>query len=119
MDSAGRGCTWPPSEIATILNTPLGNKPGQLSSVMSGAGYTGHHINSVKNNGALGEKWKGDPRNIVFLENHKHPNSTNMPSACNEHFHAPQGHRGTTNNVSQGRLIDRQAMIGASNRGCI
>ena len=110
---------WSPSEIATILNTPVGNKPGQLSSVMSGMGYTGHHINSVKNNGALGSKWQGDPRNIVFLENHKHPNSTNMPNAYNEHFHAPQGHRGSTNNVSQGRLIDRQAMIDASKRGCV
>lgn len=39
---------------------------------MSNLGYTGHHINSVKNNGALGESWKGDPRNIVFLENPKH-----------------------------------------------
>ncbi|HWU52618.1 MAG TPA: RHS repeat-associated core domain-containing protein, partial [Tahibacter sp.] len=109
---------WSPAERNMILNTPVGSKPGQLSSVMSGAGYTGHHINSVKNNGALGTKWQGDPRNIVFLENHKHPNSTNMPNAYNEHFHSPQGHRGSTNNTSRGRLIDRQAMIDQAKRGC-
>jgi RHS repeat-associated protein len=109
---------WSPAERNTILNTPTGSKPGQLSSVMSNSGYTGHHINSVKNNGALGTKWQGDPRNIVFLENHKHPNSTNMPNAYNEHFHSPQGHRGTTNNTSRGRLIDRQAMIDQAKRGC-
>lgn len=39
---------------------------------MSGAGYTGHHINSVEL-GSLGQKWKGDPRNIVFLPNSNHP----------------------------------------------
>jgi hypothetical protein len=78
---------------------------------MSEQGYTGHHINSVKNNGALGTKWKGDPRNIVFLENDKHPSSTNMPNAYNEHFHSDQDHRGTTANTSRGRLIDRMATL--------
>lgn len=39
---------------------------------MSGAGYTGHHINSVELS-SLGQKWKGDPRNIVFLPNSNHP----------------------------------------------
>ncbi|EHU1196472.1 RHS repeat-associated core domain-containing protein, partial [Acinetobacter baumannii] len=102
---------WSKAELDTILRTPSGSGKGHLSSVMSNLGYTGHHINSVKNNGALGESWKGDPRNIVFLENPKHPNSSPMPNAYNEHFHSKQGHRGSTTNVSRGRLIDRQAMI--------
>lgn len=81
---------------------------------MFGAGYTGHPINSVRNSGALGTKWQGDPCSIVLLENHRKRNSINIQKDYNEHFHAPQGHRGSTNNVSQGRLIDRQAMIDAS-----
>ena len=117
VELTGQGTrNWSPSEIQSILNTPLGNKPGQLSSAMSRAGYTGHHINSVAGNGAFGTKWQGDPRNIVFLENFRHPNSTPMPNAYNEHFHAPQGHRGSTQNVSQGRLIDRRAMIEQAKR---
>lgn len=108
IEKTGMGTRdWSPSEIELIKNT----KNGSLTSVMSEHGYTGHHINSVKNNGALGLKWKGDPRNIVFLENDKHPNSTNMPNAYNEHFHSDQGHRGTTTNTSRGRLIDRMATL--------
>lgn len=106
---------WSASELSMILNT----KNADLSSAMSNAGYTGHHITSVEGNGALGAKWQGDPRNIVFLENPSHPNSTNGANAYNEHYHSPQGHRGNTGNSSQGRLIDRQAMIDASKRGCI
>ncbi len=109
---------WSQAELDTILRTPSGSGKGQLSSVMSNLGYTGHHINSVKNNGALGESWKGDPRNIVFLEKPKHPNSSPMPNAYNEHFHSKQGHRRSTTNVSRGRLIDRQAMINQFNKGC-
>ena len=72
---------------------------------MSKAGYTGHHINSVRGNGPLGAKWEGDPRNIVFLQNHHHP------SGFNEHVHGLRGHRGTTQNPTKGRLIDRGATL--------
>jgi len=68
---------------------------------MSKAGYTGHHINSVEGNGALGKAWKGDPRNIVFLQNSKHP------SGVDEHLNSPQGHRKNYANSGKGRLIDR------------
>ena len=71
---------------------------------MTKAGYTGHHINSVEN-GALGARWEGDPRNIVFLQNHEHP------SGINEHVHSNQGHGGTTRNKTTGRLIDREATL--------
>ncbi|MGE7092254.1 RHS repeat domain-containing protein [Lysinibacillus sp. NPDC048646] len=94
---------WTQAEIELIKNTP--NR--KLASVMTEIGYTGHHINSVEGNGQLGHKWKGDPRNIVFLQNHNHPNG-------NEHVHSKQGHRGTTQNSTKGRLIDRQAMINKS-----
>ena len=117
VETTGGGTrNWSPSEIDTIKNTPIGSKSGQLSSVMSNKGYTGHHINSVKNNGTLGQAWKGDPRNIIFLENHKHPNSSSRPNAYNEHFHSMQGHRGSTGNVSRGRLIDRAEMIRQAGR---
>ena len=99
---------WSPQEIDLITKTPN----GRLTSVMSQAGYTGHHINSVEGNGALGKKWEGDPRNIVFLENPDHPNSRNGVGAYNEHFHSKQGHRGVTTNSTRGRLIDRKAMMG-------
>ena len=101
--------SWSPTELEVIKST----KNGDLSSVMSQRGYTGHHINSVEGNGAFGLKWQGDPRNIVFLENHNHPNSTK--AVYNEHVHSLQGHRGTTKNSTTGRLIDRKAMM---NRGC-
>ena len=52
---------------------------------MSKAGYTGHHINSVEGNGSLGAKQNGDPRNIVFLQNDRHP------SGFNEHVREPRG----------------------------
>ncbi|WP_276560260.1 RHS repeat-associated core domain-containing protein, partial [Aeromonas salmonicida] len=93
--------SWSAAELELIKNTPN----SKLTSVMSQAGYTGHHINSVEGNGLLGEKWAGDPRNIMFLQNNKHP------SGVNEHVHSLQGHRGNTRNSTQGRLIDRQAMI--------
>jgi hypothetical protein len=41
-----------------------------------------------------------------------------MPNAYNEHFHSPQGHRGSTNNTSRGRRIHRQAMIDPAKRRC-
>lgn len=108
IEKTGMGTrNWSPTEIDLIKNTPN----SRLTSVMSNQGYTGHHINSVEGNGAMGTKWQGDPRNIVFLENSDHPNSTKMPNAYNEHFHSPQGHRGATINPSRGRLIDRLATM--------
>ncbi len=108
VEATGAGTrAWSGAEKELILGT----KNSELTSVMSKQGYTGHHINSVEGNGALGAKWQGDPRNIVFLENYRHPNSTSGLGAYNEHFHALQGHRGSTGNASVGRLIDREAMI--------
>lgn len=108
IEKTGMGTrNWTPAEIDLIKAT----KNGDLTEVMSRKGYTGHHINSVEKNGALGTKWQGDPRNIVFLENHKHPNSKNRPNAYNEHYHSKQGHRGKTTNLSVGRLIDRLATL--------
>ncbi len=100
---AGRKGThdWSKAEIELILNT----KSSALKSVMSNKGYTGHHINSVEGNGSLGAKWQGDPRNIRWVKNGKHP------EGVNEHVHGDRGHRGNTQNSTQGRLIDRKAML--------
>ncbi|WP_064792215.1 hypothetical protein [Shewanella woodyi] len=98
---------WTSSEIDMISNTPS----ARLTSTMSRAGYTGHHINSAEGNGDLGQKWKGDSRNIVFLQNHNHS------SGVNEHVHSLQVHRGSTTNSTNGRLIDREAMID-KHKGC-
>ncbi|MEK5487401.1 RHS repeat-associated core domain-containing protein [Lysinibacillus sp. FSL M8-0355] len=68
------------------------------------SGYTGHHITNHKN-GALGNAWKGDPRNIRFLPNAKHG------GGYNKHLYGERGHRGSYTNATTGRLIDRQAMI--------
>lgn len=64
---------------------------------MSRAGYTGHHINNV----VQFPNFKGDPRNIVFLQNLNHP------SGFDEHLTSNQGHRGDYGNSTKGRLIDR------------
>ena len=69
-----------------------------------------HHINSVEGNGTLGSKWQGDPRNIVFLKNHNHPDK------FNEHVHGDQGHRGNTKNSTRGRLIDRERTLKSRQR---
>jgi RHS repeat-associated protein len=98
--------TWTQAEVNLIRSTPN----AQLTSVMSRAGYTGHHINSVENNGAFGHAWQGDPRNIVFLENHNHA------AGVNEHVHGNEGHRGSTRNATRGRLIDRERTLAAHNR---
>jgi hypothetical protein len=74
-------------------------------------GYTGHKINSVQGNGNLGDAWKGDPRNIVFLQNANHP------SGIDEHLISPQGHRGNYNNSSKSRLIDRLRSVVKESRG--
>ena len=106
---AGGGTrNWTPEERAIIGNT---KNNAQLNSIMSERGYTGHHINSVKGNGALGAAWQGDPRNIVFLQNGNHP------SGVDEHLRSNQGHRGNYDNNGRGRLIDRQAMT-RRGRGC-
>ena len=94
----GGSRNWTAPEREMIKNT---TNNAQLNSKMSKAGYTGHHINSVKGNGALGPAWKGDPRNIVFLQNAKHP------SGVDEHMNSPQGHRKSYTRASKGRLIDR------------
>lgn len=67
---------------------------------MSNAGYTGHHINSVEGNGALGTKWRGEPRNIVFLQNSNHP------SGVDEHLNSKQEHRGNYQNSGKGQLCE-------------
>ena len=101
IEQTGRGTRpWTQAEMDLIKSTPN----DRLSSVMTKAGYTGHHINSVEN-GALGARWEGDPRNIVFLQNHEHP------SGINEHVHSNQGHGGTTRNKTTGLLIDREATL--------
>jgi hypothetical protein len=99
---------WSGAEKDLINNTPNKN----LTSVMSKAGYTGHHINSVEGNVKIGALWQGDPRNIVFLQNH------NRPSGVNEHVHGNQGHRGSTRKSTKGRLIDRPATLKRGASGC-
>ncbi|MBI6706246.1 RHS repeat-associated core domain-containing protein, partial [Pseudomonas viridiflava] len=109
ITETGRGTrAWSAPEKVLIESTPNKN----LTSVMSRAGYTGHHINSVEGNGKLGALWQGDPRNIVFLQNHNHP------SGVNEHVHGKQGHRGKTTNSTKGRLIDRAATLKKGTSGC-
>jgi RHS repeat-associated protein len=98
VERGGGTRNWTAAERETILGT---RNNAQLSSIMSEAGYTGHHINSVEGNGQLGPAWKGDPRNIVFLQNANHP------SGIDEHLNSPQGHRGSYTNAGRGRLIDR------------
>ena len=100
VEAGGGTRNWTQAERDLILNT----KNKNLTSVMSEAGYTGHHINSVEL-GSLGQKWKGDPRNIVFLPNSNHP------GGVDEHLHSNQGHRGRWTNLGRGRLIDRRAML--------
>ncbi|WP_276606684.1 hypothetical protein [Lampropedia aestuarii] len=85
---------WSTDQINLILST----KNTELSSTMSGAGFTGHHINNVSKYPA----WAGDPRNIIFLSNN--PNG-------GDHLNSNQGHRGAWSNQSNGRLIDREEMI--------
>ena len=101
VQAGGGSRNWSQAEKDLILNT----KNRNLTSVMSNAGYTGHHINSVKGNGKLGKQWRGDPRNIVFLQNDNHP------SGIDEHLYSNQGHRGNYQNNGKGRLIDRKAML--------
>ncbi|KAL0630224.1 hypothetical protein Q9L58_010929, partial [Maublancomyces gigas] len=55
VERGGGSRDWTSAERQTILGT---RNNAQLSSVMSEAGYTGHHINSVEGNGGLGSAWK-------------------------------------------------------------
>ncbi|WP_275377682.1 RHS repeat-associated core domain-containing protein [Xenorhabdus bovienii] len=102
VEAGGGSRNWSDEEVKIIKET---KSNGKLSSIMSQRGYTGHHINSVKGNGTLGGAWKGDPRNIVFLQNGKHP------SGVDEHLFSNQGHRGVYENPGKGRLIDRQETV--------
>ena len=90
---------WTPAEKQLILDTPNGD----LSSVMSKNGYTGHHINNVQNGSSSvnGVGWQGDPRNIIFLPNGK-------AGTENEHLYGSEGHGGSYSNDTTGELIDRQ-----------
>ncbi|MNP52319.1 hypothetical protein D3C76_1467060 [compost metagenome] len=108
VESGGGSRNWTAAERETIMSV---RNNAKLSSVMSDAGYTGHHINSVEGNGKLGAAWKGDPRNIIFLQNANHP------SGIDEHLNADQGHRGNYKNPGKGRLIDRVRSVGKSSCG--
>ena len=78
---------------------------------MSKAGYTGHHINSVEGNSSLGAKQNGDPRNIVFLQNDRHP------GGFNEHVREPRGIKELQEiQPMDGRLIDRGATLRQHNK---
>ncbi|HFV9294827.1 TPA: hypothetical protein ACIAIE_004713 [Serratia fonticola] len=57
VGAGGGSRNWSQAEREIILNTKNNQ---QLASIMSEQGYTGHHINSVKGNGALGTAWQGD-----------------------------------------------------------
>jgi RHS repeat-associated protein len=95
INRTGKGTRdWTPEEIDLIKN---GRSGKELTSVMSNAGYTGHHINNVSDFPEL----KGDPRNIIFLQNANHP------SGVDEHLYSNHGHRGNYDNKTKGRLIDR------------
>ena len=110
VQAGGGTRNWTAAERKIITETKGGS--AQISSKMSQAGYTGHHINSVKGNGALGTNWAGDPRNIVFLQNDKHP------SGIDDHLSSQQGHRGNYQNNGKGRLIDRKAMLNRLKNPC-
>lgn len=86
---------WTPAQKTELLRT------GDVE------GYTGHHINNVASEPA----WKGDPRNIRFLQNGE-------AGTPNDHVHSLRGHRGTFQNDTRGRLIDRQRMIDVFKAGC-
>ncbi|MEN3747981.1 RHS repeat-associated core domain-containing protein [Sphingomonas sp. HF-S3] len=70
-------------------------------------GFTGHHIN----NAATAPDWEGDPRNIRFLKNGRR----GLP---NDHLYSKQGHRGSWQNSTKGRLIDRVEMLRRFRAGC-
>ena len=91
-------------EVELIRRAGRGTRPWsqrEIEEIKAGAnfeklGYTGHHINMVKDFPA----WQGDPRNITFLR----------PGKGEEHLAV--GHPGGTR-VSQpsSLLIDRESML--------
>jgi PAS domain-containing protein len=88
----GRGSqVWTQTETDELL------RAGQVT------GYTGHHINNARSQ-PHGPAWQGDPRNIVFL-----PNGRGTPA--NDHLYSPQGHRGSWQNSTSGRLVDRERTL--------
>ena len=96
VTETGRGTVnWTPAQIDELKRT------GKVS------GYTGHHIN----NAASAPAWKGDPRNIRFLQNGR-------AGTPNDHLNANQGHRGSWRNNTSGRLIDRMEMLRRFRAGC-
>jgi hypothetical protein len=95
VNRTGKGTRdWTAQELDLIRS---GRSGKQLTSIMSNAGYTGHHINNVSDFPEL----QGDPRNIIFLQNANHP------SGIDEHLLSNEGHRGNHDNQTTGRLIDR------------
>ena len=50
-------------------------------------------------------KWKGNPRNIVFLHN------SNRHGGDDDNLHSNQGGRGRWTNLGRGKLIGRRAML--------
>ena len=77
--------------------------PQEWEWLFAQTGYDGDHINSVKGNWL----WKGDPKNIRWLPNNKHPTLGNQ-----HRYESVRGHNGNTRNPKgNGELIDRQSMI--------
>ena len=90
----GKGTrNWTKNEIQELINT------GKVD------GYTGHHRNNV----AQYPDWKGDPRNIDFLSNT--PNGGDHLNSLQGHNNNPNSTSGNYQNSTNGRLIDREAMI--------
>ncbi len=90
--ATGKGTrTWTAAEKQELLSR------GKVT------GYDGDHINSVKGNWL----WKGDPKNIRWLPNNKHPTLGNQ-----HRYESVRGHGGNTRNPKgNGELIDRRSMI--------
>jgi len=97
VQETGRGTVnWTPAQQAELI------KDGRVR------GFTGHHIN----NAATQPAWEGDPRNIRFLANGR----VGLP---NDHLYSDQGHRGSWQNSTKGRLIDRVEMLKRFRAGCV
>ncbi|WP_391542764.1 hypothetical protein [Posidoniimonas polymericola] len=94
IQRTGRGSRdWTLGEIRQVLDNV---DPTQIVSARAPMGYTGHHINRVKDLPA----YAGDPRNIHFL------------ARGSGREHMVLGHPGGTRAVQPpGNLIDREAII--------
>ncbi|SFN95162.1 hypothetical protein [Xenorhabdus japonica] len=64
VEAGGGSRNWSDEEIKIIKET---KSNGKLSSIISQRGYTGHHINSVKGNGALGGELGKETLEILFF----------------------------------------------------